>query len=744
MNPADLLKPYDLSPAGVREVLRHPATDAETRLANATLGLVDQLCTLPSLLRGVSARDELPHAATSDEALASAIDTLRASGAKRLRLEWLDADDRPIRTATPEEDQAHLVIYQTAIARAHEGLDQLDAIERLTQERDAADHELTRLRMKVADLQGAQESLDAAHEEARRWNARATETDAELEQRTRERDEARALAEAALTEGRLACEKAREDRAFTEEWYGTRWHRLAELLRGTAHWPVVCDIMANGTAGSREPPTYAQTLAKESFRAEDAEREVAKLRQELGARTAELTMFETLLRPKATDAQPHWRLVCEGEDVPHAVTVTQMGKRFRATVGTAFGESQESAHDAVLRFVAKHHWPVRQVVPPGQKTLAELAGDAARQVGRLARLKDAAEDKVARLEKSLHATECHADELAAQRLELAKELDRYRRAVAEGLPRELILCPKCGARHIDGANGAEFATRPHHTHLCAGCGHVWDAKRWSFGAADAQLAAIGSVVTDEHLADAIHWLSQCDFDGAQHALRTVEQLVNDLHAVRGERDALRTQRDWRLDHAVREERVACMRLCAEHRARYADTENGWPHNNYATHQKAAEEIEDAIRQRGNVAPTKRLSGAEALERLAEALPNLVNATDEELDLMENFGSPSNREDALTALNDLKDAAGKAYLAMDHRAGDTISAEVDGDAEPCLALHLSLLPGDAPTWQAMVLYSGGMGLVPVIAGDPHVDALDAARSLRAQIGLAQTREEPAGE
>lgn len=146
MIPADLLKPYDLSPESVREVLRHPANDAETRLANATLGLVDQLCTLPPLLRGVSSRDELPHAATSDEALASAIDTLRASGAKRLRLEWLDADDRPIRTATPEEDRAHLVIHQTALARAHEGLDRLDAIERLTQERDDLSAQITAAR----------------------------------------------------------------------------------------------------------------------------------------------------------------------------------------------------------------------------------------------------------------------------------------------------------------------------------------------------------------------------------------------------------------------------------------------------------------------------------------------------------------------------------------------------------------------------------------------------------------------
>jgi hypothetical protein len=71
---------------------------------------------------------------------------------------------------------------------------------------------------------------------------------------------------------------------------------------------------------------------------------------------------------------------------------------------------------------------------------------------------------------------------AAEIVELRAERDRLQRACDEGLPRELILCPACGQRHIDGANGVEFATRPHHTHLCQHCGHVWDAKRWSFGA----------------------------------------------------------------------------------------------------------------------------------------------------------------------------------------------------------------------------------------------------------------------
>lgn len=36
----------------------------------------------------------------------------------------------------------------------------------------------------------------------------------------------------------------------------------------------------------------------------------------------------------------------------------------------------------------------------------------------------------------------------------------------------LIWCPdpRCGDRHIDVG---EFATKPHHTHACQGCGMVW-------------------------------------------------------------------------------------------------------------------------------------------------------------------------------------------------------------------------------------------------------------------------------
>jgi len=33
-----------------------------------------------------------------------------------------------------------------------------------------------------------------------------------------------------------------------------------------------------------------------------------------------------------------------------------------------------------------------------------------------------------------------------------------------------INCPECGMLHVDEG---EFATRPHHTHACQGCGMVW-------------------------------------------------------------------------------------------------------------------------------------------------------------------------------------------------------------------------------------------------------------------------------
>lgn len=60
--------------------------------------------------------------------------------------------------------------------------------------------------------------------------------------------------------------------------------------------------------------------------------------------------------------------------------------------------------------------------------------------------------------------------------------DRLARACAEGLARDILFCPTCGAQHVDGENGASFATAAHHTHLCAACERTWDHGVWSFGA----------------------------------------------------------------------------------------------------------------------------------------------------------------------------------------------------------------------------------------------------------------------
>lgn len=34
----------------------------------------------------------------------------------------------------------------------------------------------------------------------------------------------------------------------------------------------------------------------------------------------------------------------------------------------------------------------------------------------------------------------------------------------------LLWCPECGDRHVDSE---AWASRPHHTHACQYCGHVW-------------------------------------------------------------------------------------------------------------------------------------------------------------------------------------------------------------------------------------------------------------------------------
>lgn len=53
--------------------------------------------------------------------------------------------------------------------------------------------------------------------------------------------------------------------------------------------------------------------------------------------------------------------------------------------------------------------------------------------------------------------------------QLADALYAHLKFVKQSVPM-LLWCPQCGERHIDAG---EFATKPHHTHACQECGHVW-------------------------------------------------------------------------------------------------------------------------------------------------------------------------------------------------------------------------------------------------------------------------------
>jgi hypothetical protein len=79
---------------------------------------------------------------------------------------------------------------------------------------------------------------------------------------------------------RQRAEAAEKERDHVRQWYAQRWERLKDLAKEHGIWDKAACIMANGTADSMEPPTYAQQLNEAKYRAEAAEAENAKLREE--------------------------------------------------------------------------------------------------------------------------------------------------------------------------------------------------------------------------------------------------------------------------------------------------------------------------------------------------------------------------------------------------------------------------------------------------------------------------------
>lgn len=122
----------------------------------------------------------------------------------------------------------------------------------------------------------------------------------------------------------------------------------------------------------------------------------------------------------------------------------------------------------------------------GPRTALERARKVQQNLERSLYLVTGARERgLARLAETLHYTPNPAEleDPALLSEAVQKEVERAMRVFAEALPREVILCPKCGLPHVDGASGEAFAHRPHHTHRCEHCTHVWPTTRWSFGIA---------------------------------------------------------------------------------------------------------------------------------------------------------------------------------------------------------------------------------------------------------------------
>lgn len=83
--------------------------------------------------------------------------------------------------------------------------------------------------------------------------------------------------------------------AFTEQWYAVRFERLADLGKASGCWDAMAAIIANGTADSHEPPTYARQLVRANHRADVAERERDQLRAEAEALREQVRAIATML-----------------------------------------------------------------------------------------------------------------------------------------------------------------------------------------------------------------------------------------------------------------------------------------------------------------------------------------------------------------------------------------------------------------------------------------------------------------
>ena len=92
---------------------------------------------------------------------------------------------------------------------------------------------------------------------------------------------------------------------FTRDWYATRIERLADLCKKHGCWDDASKILANGTTGIDDPPTYARTLNTLRARIAAAEAALDAAQAKLDAAQAKLDAAQAKL-----DAAPCLTLAC--------------------------------------------------------------------------------------------------------------------------------------------------------------------------------------------------------------------------------------------------------------------------------------------------------------------------------------------------------------------------------------------------------------------------------------------------
>lgn len=242
-----------------------------------------------------------------------------------------------------------------------------------------------------------------------------------------------------------------------------------------------------------------------------------------------------------------WRVVCADGSVIEVIVEpyddevpTQFWKAYRqGWSGYMVALTERAAATKVAGYNVGDAPGALEILAPGEVSRSGLLAEVERLRADVIRYSDG----VASAERGIAVQD---EEIAALRAENA----RLTRACVEGLPREVLACPSCGEKHLEGPRhddpNIDGRVRPHHTHRCYRCGHVWDVGRWSYGA-ESQSVAVPVSVHES----------------------TVDMLAAEIRTMCGERDFHQHKaEEWEESAEIERARAEaaeaeCVRLCAE-------------------------------------------------------------------------------------------------------------------------------------------------------------------------------------